>query len=254
MNSSCSARTLQPAAEDDCEVEMYLLKDSRGKAEDPDTDQEQEEAQEEDDPQNTASNSNITPNRSTPTLKDCSCGFVWWKTFCKKYWICGAMLGGVLAINIIIISIFFARQSSCKCPSCPNKWTKYDDMCYFLSNNFNVWKQSQTYCKNEGGSLLIINDTVLLHIKELFNLNKDYWIGLTKDHGSGEWKWVNGSVYMDTVMFGKDSHLNCGYINGDIGALDCSSQRPWICMKSIWSLDKDLKSNAGSDTAEGISK
>lgn len=123
--------------------------------------------------------------------------------------------------------------SVCKCPSCPNKWTKYDDLCYFVSKNSTIWSESHQYCEKEGGSLLILNDTVQQQIEELVLLRHDHWIGLQKDSGSKEWKWVNGSIYRGSVRGGDDPRMNCAYINGGIGALDCSSARAWICMKSL---------------------
>ncbi|KAM5165044.1 killer cell lectin-like receptor subfamily G member 1 [Mantella aurantiaca] len=138
-------------------------------------------------------------------------------------------------IAIVFMSLYLRREQECECPSCPNKWTRYNHTCYFVSKKSAVWKESREYCEKHGGSLLILNQTVGQQIEELFSLQQDHWIGLEKDLGIKEWRWVNGSVHRDLVRYGDNLQLNCAYINGDIGALDCSSPRRWICMKSLWS-------------------
>lgn len=102
--------------------------------------------------------------------------------------------------------------------------------CYFVSKNDAAWKSAQEYCKEEQGSLLVLDNTSQLHISELFTLKGDHWIGLRKV--SDEWMWTNGSIYTGTVNY-DGPQMDCAYLNGETGALECSSQRPWICKKSL---------------------
>ncbi|XP_040204156.1 killer cell lectin-like receptor subfamily G member 1 [Rana temporaria] len=183
-------------------------------------------------PRSTPSNDLNRHSSGSMSHKAQSSDSEWWKRLSKKSVICGILVISLI-ITVIFLYVKMDNAPVCKCSSCPNKWTKYDDLCYFVSKNSTIWKESRQYCEKEGGSLLILNDTVQQQIEELVLLRNDHWIGLQKDPGSQEWKWVNGSIYSGSVRDGKDLRMNCAYINDGIGALDCSSQRPWICMKAL---------------------
>ncbi|XP_068121095.1 natural killer cells antigen CD94-like [Hyperolius riggenbachi] len=154
-----------------------------------------------------------------------------WKSPWCRYGTAASLF--IACVCILVLSAHVQRQQECECLSCPNKWTRYNQTCYFVSKRAGVWKEGQQLCSADGGSLLILDDAVQQQIDELFALNEDHWIGLKKDPDSTDWRWLDGSVFHGSVKYGTDPRMSCAYINKDIGALDCSSRRLWICMKQL---------------------
>ncbi|CAI9601287.1 unnamed protein product [Staurois parvus] len=151
---------------------------------------------------------------------------------CWKRPLCIGVIAAIIAVILIVVAVVICRATSPVHENlfCPDKWTRHGRTCYFVSKNATVWKSAQEYCKEEGGSLLVMDNTSQRHIEELFTLKEDHWIGLRKVNE--EWKWIDGSVYTGQVKHDVPQ-MDCAYFNGGIGALECSSQRSWICMKSL---------------------
>ncbi|XP_077345254.1 uncharacterized protein LOC143989110 isoform X2 [Lithobates pipiens] len=136
------------------------LKDrpGRGEAGAPDTIPEPEGDPGLDDHQRALSNDLHRIQSLTTFLKNWSFGSEWCKKRCKKSVIWGLLIFAV--ITVVVLCVKIGNVPVCKCPSCPNKWTKYDDLCYFVSKNSAMWLEGHQYCEKEGGSLLILNETV----------------------------------------------------------------------------------------------
>ncbi|XP_073529773.1 killer cell lectin-like receptor subfamily G member 1 isoform X2 [Phyllobates terribilis] len=147
--------------------------------------------------------------------------------------ICLLMGGG---IGFISSGAF--RETSCPPvppvpPSCPNKWMRSDGQCYFVSQEKMDWNSSLEFCESHGGTLLPPGNE-MLEIGSLHNLaNHDYWIDLKKDTDSGEWKQLNGSVWPGPIGY-DNFKITCSCVeSGKYVALDCSTSRRWICVKSL---------------------
>ncbi|TRZ01727.1 hypothetical protein DNTS_032280 [Danionella cerebrum] len=99
------------------------------------------------------------------------------------------------------------------CIECDNGWRRFENSCYFLSEDRLTWQKSREQCQKKGGDLAIITNQ---HVQEFLS-NEDglhYWIGLSHK-GTSEWMWVNNTVltvsYWNTPA-GKSYFGECGLI------------------------------------------
>ncbi|XP_077147988.1 killer cell lectin-like receptor subfamily B member 1A isoform X1 [Ranitomeya variabilis] len=158
---------------------------------------------------------------------------------CVKSWIQKhsvliiCLLVGAL-IGFFVFLAVYLRTCPPVPPACPNKWTRSNEKCFFVSQATKDWNSSLEFCKSDGGMLLPAGNEMLQEIGSLYNLvGNDYWIGLNKDKDSGEWKQLNGSVWPWPI---KHDHpkMSCSCVNsGEYVALDCSTSRHWICVQSL---------------------
>ncbi|XP_069830447.1 killer cell lectin-like receptor subfamily G member 1 [Dendropsophus ebraccatus] len=143
----------------------------------------------------------------------------------------GLLVGGLL---VLVVVHFTAPQCLSRPPdSCPNKWTRSGDKCFFISRETNVWDSSLEFCRSGGGTLLPGGQEKQEEIRALHHLVGDYWVGLRKDTDTGEWRQLDGSVWTRPIKF-DDPQRSCALIDsGHYVALDCSTPRRWICVRSL---------------------
>ncbi|KAM4694078.1 C-type lectin domain family 2 member L-like isoform 1-T2 [Discoglossus pictus] len=112
---------------------------------------------------------------------------------------------------------------------CPNDWMWFNRTCYFFSETEQDWKSSRDFCKEKGGALAGLND---FKIKKAVDKWKRYvsWVGLKKN-SEGTWMWLDGSPLGDQRVANDGDGLNCAYMDSQLGALDCSTRRSWVCTK-----------------------
>ncbi|XP_051720447.1 C-type lectin domain family 4 member C isoform X2 [Ctenopharyngodon idella] len=86
------------------------------------------------------------------------------------------------------------------CSNCAKGWLKFENTCYFLSQNRLTWQKSREECQRKGGDLAVItNERVQMYLSRQGNLH--YWIGLSRV-GTNEWTWINNTVL--TVRYWED--------------------------------------------------
>ncbi|XP_060720829.1 C-type lectin domain family 4 member A-like [Tachysurus vachellii] len=80
---------------------------------------------------------------------------------------------------------------------CEEGWKSLGLKCYYFSSSKLNWEQSQDYCVEKGGHLVIITsqteqDFVVSQIGET------HWIGLNDLETEGQWMWVNNQPLKET--------------------------------------------------------
>lgn len=121
------------------------------------------------------------------------------------------------------------------CSDCGKGWLRFENTCYFLSQNRLTWQQSRQECQRKGGDLAVItNERVQMYLSKKGTLN--YWIGL--NHlGENEWKWINNTVL--TVRYWGDMSFpgECAILAGNDPPerswrpSSCSLYLQYICQK-----------------------
>ncbi|XP_067305044.1 natural killer cells antigen CD94 isoform X2 [Pseudorasbora parva] len=121
------------------------------------------------------------------------------------------------------------------CIECAKGWLRFENTCYFLSQNRLTWQQSREECQRKGGDLAVItNERVQMYLNKKGNLN--YWIGLNHA-GTNEWTWINNTVL--TVRYWKDdsSPGDCAILAANEPAerswhpSQCALHLQYICQK-----------------------
>uniref|UniRef100_A0AAQ4RPR5 C-type lectin domain-containing protein n=1 Tax=Gasterosteus aculeatus aculeatus TaxID=481459 RepID=A0AAQ4RPR5_GASAC len=139
------------------------------------------------------------------------------------------------------------------CRKCLDGWRLFENKCYFFSSQTLTWSSSRSWCRTQGGDLLVV-DSQPEQVED--NLSgRRLWIGLSDREEEGEWRWVDGSRVLSDVQFwlsrpglgpepddwklddprGED----CGLLDASEQALgswmdgSCEESYRWICEKNV---------------------
>ncbi|XP_076865715.1 CD209 antigen-like protein C [Brachyhypopomus gauderio] len=132
---------------------------------------------------------------------------------------------------------------------CSEDWHYFNESCYFISTFGRSWRESQGYCKSNGGHLAIIHtaeeQTFLWNLLPRGHWNS-YWFGISDEKLEGDWYWVDGTKLVGGFWeYGEpNNHIDedCGYIvKTEVLTrvairswydAPCHMSLPWICEKA----------------------
>uniref|UniRef100_A0A8C9QUT4 C-type lectin domain family 4 member E n=1 Tax=Spermophilus dauricus TaxID=99837 RepID=A0A8C9QUT4_SPEDA len=113
---------------------------------------------------------------------------------------------------------------------CPLNWKHFQSSCYFFSTNTMSWLSSSRNCSGMGAQLVVINtqeeQEFLYHAKPK---KKEYFIGLTDQVVEGEWQWVDGTPFTESLSF-----WDAGEPNNLITLEDCATIRDSSNARKNW--------------------
>ncbi|XP_004438699.1 PREDICTED: killer cell lectin-like receptor subfamily F member 1 isoform X1 [Ceratotherium simum simum] len=116
---------------------------------------------------------------------------------------------------------------------CPSEWFKYQEKCYWFSNEMKSWSDSYGYCLGRQSHLLIIQDQLeMSFIQKNLKQSNYVWIGLNFTSLRRTWTWVDGSPLDSKIFFikGPAKENSCAAIKENkIYSETCSSVFKWIC-------------------------
>ncbi|XP_021046528.1 C-type lectin domain family 4 member E isoform X2 [Mus pahari] len=135
---------------------------------------------------------------------------------------------------------------------CPLNWKHHQSSCYFFSTTTLTWSSSLRNCSDMGAHLVVINtqeeQEFLFHTKPK---RKEFYIGLTDHVVEGQWRWVDGTPFTESLSFwdaGEPNNIilveDCATIRDSSNSrknwndIPCFYSMPWICeMPEISPLD-----------------
>ncbi|XP_019486090.1 PREDICTED: killer cell lectin-like receptor subfamily F member 1 isoform X3 [Hipposideros armiger] len=133
-------------------------------------------------------------------------------------------VNGILVLTLISLSLLGL---------CPSEWLKYQEKCYWFSNELKSWSDSYGYCLERKSHLLIIQDQLeMTFIQKNLKRSNYVWIGLNFTSQKSTWTWVDGSPLDSQIFFikGPTTENSCGAIKEKkIYSEACSSVFKWIC-------------------------
>ncbi|XP_008139052.2 killer cell lectin-like receptor subfamily F member 1 [Eptesicus fuscus] len=116
---------------------------------------------------------------------------------------------------------------------CPSEWLKYQEKCYWFSNELKSWSDSYGYCLGRNAHLVIIQDQFeMAFLQKNLKQSNYVWIGLNFTSQERTWNWVDGSPLASKIFFikGLATENSCAAIKGNkIYSEACSSVFKWIC-------------------------
>ncbi|XP_058414809.1 killer cell lectin-like receptor subfamily F member 1 isoform X1 [Diceros bicornis minor] len=116
---------------------------------------------------------------------------------------------------------------------CPSEWFKYQEKCYWFSNEMKSWSDSYGYCLGRRSHLLIIQDQLeMSFIQKNLKQSNYVWIGLNFTSLRRTWTWVDGSPLDSKIFFikGPAKENSCAAVKENkIYSETCSSVFKWIC-------------------------
>nr|XP_010944680.2 killer cell lectin-like receptor subfamily G member 1 isoform X1 [Camelus bactrianus] len=132
-----------------------------------------------------------------------------------------------------------SRFSTCaSCPSCPDRWVRYGDHCYYFSVEKRDWNSSLEFCLAKNAHLLMLTDNQQQMFQLPNFLTQDfYWIGLRNNSG---WRWEDGSALNTSRILLNSLVQKCGTISKEyLQASSCEVPLPWICQKQTKAEEKE---------------
>ncbi|XP_027626910.1 C-type lectin domain family 4 member E isoform X2 [Tupaia chinensis] len=113
---------------------------------------------------------------------------------------------------------------------CPLNWEHFQSSCYFFSTNTMSWTASVKNCSFMGAHLVVINteeeQVFLFHKKPK---RREFFIGLTDQVVEGQWQWVDGTPFTESLSF-----WDVGEPNNLVTVEDCVSIRDSSNSRQNW--------------------
>ncbi|CAL8282174.1 unnamed protein product [Merluccius merluccius] len=88
------------------------------------------------------------------------------------------------------------------CKTCPESWRLFQTRCYYFSSRVLTWTASRSWCRTQGGDLLVVNtkqeQSFIFAASQRPNQKvARLWIGMSDAEEEGRWLWVDGSPLSD---------------------------------------------------------
>ncbi|XP_039730221.1 killer cell lectin-like receptor subfamily F member 1 isoform X1 [Pteropus medius] len=116
---------------------------------------------------------------------------------------------------------------------CPSEWLKYQEKCYWFSNELKSWSDSYGYCLGRKSHLLIVQDQLeMAFIQKNLKQSNYVWIGLNFTSQKKTWTWVDSSPLDSKIFFikGPATENSCAAIKENkIYSETCGSVFKWVC-------------------------
>ncbi|OCT71329.1 hypothetical protein XELAEV_18034308mg [Xenopus laevis] len=124
--------------------------------------------------------------------------------------------------------------SSCKpcgySAPCEEDWIWYRGKCYYFSETYDEWNNSQNFCASHNASLSLIDSQEELDFLIRHKDIADHWIGLYRDAEGIMWVWANGSKFKNTFRI--EGRSPCVYLSDNhLVSTSCHRDKKWICNK-----------------------
>jgi len=142
--------------------------------------------------------------------------------------------------------------------SCEQDWEKNGDHCYLWNTDKKNWTDAEDFCRKEGGHLASVhsNATFNFVLEGMNRTGLDMpWLGGNDIEVEGTWKWVDCSPWNNLTFWARGEPNNAGggedclhhvfnfppatHLNHKWNDLSCSSERGFLCSKSICSGDNE---------------
>uniref|UniRef100_A0A8C5JZ09 C-type lectin domain family 4, member e n=1 Tax=Jaculus jaculus TaxID=51337 RepID=A0A8C5JZ09_JACJA len=113
---------------------------------------------------------------------------------------------------------------------CPPHWEHFQSSCYFFSTTTMSWASSSRNCSGMGAHLVVINSQeeqeFLFHTKPR---KREFYIGLTDQMIEGQWQWVDGTPFTESLSF-----WDAGEPNNIVMVEDCATIRDSSNSRKNW--------------------
>ncbi|XP_067411746.1 asialoglycoprotein receptor 1-like [Emydura macquarii macquarii] len=154
----------------------------------------------------------------------------------------GVLRDSVTAMNCDLVEL---KSNGSRAGCCPRDWEQFARSCYWFSREQKTWEESSRYCIAQDSHLVIINSREEQLYVQRRSVPLYTWIGLTDT--SGQWKWVDGTVYTmnsrdwragqpdEFYGHGLGGGEDCAHLHDDGLWNDehCSRHYRWVCEEEI---------------------
>ncbi|KAE8589689.1 hypothetical protein XENTR_v10017698 [Xenopus tropicalis] len=147
-------------------------------------------------------------------------------------------VAGLVAVTVALVMVLSnkgaseprAQSERRRRPPCEEDWIWYRGKCYYFSETYDEWNNSQSFCASHNASLSLIDTQEELDFLRRHKGFQDHWIGLYRDAERRAWVWANGSLFNN--MFRIEGTAPCVLLNNlRVDSAACNGDRRWICNK-----------------------
>ncbi|XP_068128329.1 hepatic lectin-like isoform X2 [Hyperolius riggenbachi] len=130
--------------------------------------------------------------------------------------------------------------------TCETGWTQFQNRCYFAGKDKCDWTAARKLCVQKGSDLVVIDNNkeqIFLTGKLSPAAFRRFWIGLHDLDVEGQWKWVDGTDYENSLKFWDEGEPNdhdegedCAHLwtNGLWNDVPCTYDNCYpLCEKSL---------------------
>ncbi|XP_034501395.1 C-type lectin domain family 4 member E isoform X4 [Ailuropoda melanoleuca] len=141
------------------------------------------------------------------------------------------LLWTVAGVSMLLLSAcFITRCVGSVKNCCPTDWVHFQSSCYFFSTNTMSWTSSLKNCSDMGAHLVVINtqeeQEFLFFAKPK---RREFYIGLTDQVTEGQWQWVDGTPFSESLSF-----WDVGEPNNIVTVEDCATIRDSSNPRKNW--------------------
>ncbi|XP_045320283.1 C-type lectin domain family 4 member E isoform X2 [Leopardus geoffroyi] len=141
------------------------------------------------------------------------------------------LLWTVAGVSILLLSVCFITKCVGSVKNCcPSSWIHFQSSCYLFSTNTMSWASSVKNCSNMGAHLVVINtqeeQEFLFYAKPK---RREFYIGLTDQVTEGQWQWVDGTPFTESLSFWDE-----GEPNNIVTVEDCATIRDSSNPRKNW--------------------
>ncbi|XP_032998408.1 hepatic lectin-like [Lacerta agilis] len=128
------------------------------------------------------------------------------------------------------------------CGARSREWEYFDGWCYYFSLRKATWHIAESQCAQRNSSLVVIHDEAKQNFLKSQTRNERYWIGLNDIDEEGEWRWIDGTNYLNSYKNwrpGQPSDYqnkeDCAeiHLSGEWNDESCSTANFYICEKPL---------------------
>ncbi|XP_039206337.1 hepatic lectin-like [Crotalus tigris] len=129
------------------------------------------------------------------------------------------------------------------CGADTRQWEYFSGKCYYFSLKSVPWHEAKADCERRQSRLVIIDSLAKQNFIETRTRNERFWIGLHDQQREGEWKWEDGSNYINgfknwkagepNTYLGRDEDCAQVWINGEWNDFICTSDSHYVCEKPL---------------------
>ncbi|KAL7988106.1 hypothetical protein Chor_007025, partial [Crotalus horridus] len=163
------------------------------------------------------------------------------------------------------LTLFFSSYCSVfPCGADTRQWEYFSGKCYYFSLKSIPWHEAKADCERRQSRLVIIDSLAKQNFIETRTRNERFWIGLHDQQREGEWKWEDGSNYINgfkqgdlrlqyliktwtiscfhlrnwkagepNTYLGRDEDCAQVWINGEWNDFICTSDSHYVCEKPL---------------------
>ncbi|CAG2254486.1 CLEC17A [Mytilus edulis] len=134
--------------------------------------------------------------------------------------------------------------------SCPTRWLKYENKCFYFSGGRKTWNEARLTCKNDGSRLVEVGSSCENDFLKMTAIayGQMYWLGGSDIQNEGSWIWASSLTQFTFTDWSptepsNGTGENCVRMWSYWMDTPCNRNVRFICEKSFIDLPMNIKTS-----------